>query len=182
MVRSYEYFKKGFTMNKLAVSLLILISILLVTGCSYLHFGQKTELQNVDLSYDTLVVFEKSQLNAYGTIYRITLQGDGLITYEWINSASYKNIIKRRASKPAVKRVISTLENMGFFELKSSYLSSDYGCQELTSSQKIVTMILKAGGKSREVRHYHGCKGFDDDQKLKKIEKYIERIFKIRKS
>ena len=126
-------------------------------------------------------LFEKSQLNAYGTIYRITMQGDGLITYEWINSASYKNVIKRRASNRAVKQIISKLENMGFFELKNSYLSSDIGCKELTTSQTLVTMILKAGGRSREVRHYHGCKGFVDEKKLNKIERYIEKTFSLRR-
>ena len=172
---------EGYCMKKMAMMLLVLIGNLIMVNCAYLQFGQKTELQNVDLSYDTLLVFEKSHLNAYGNISRITMQGDGLITYEWVNSASFKNVIKRRASKKAVQRVISSLEGKGFFELKDRYLSSDPDCQQLTSSQKIITMLLKAGGKTKQVRHYHGCSGFLDETKLKQIEKYIERIFKLRK-
>lgn len=149
--------------------------------CYYLNFGNRGAEKKSALLPDTVVVFERSQLNAFGSIYRITMQGDGLITFEWINSASYKNVVKRRASKKAVKRVIRKLENYGFFELKDSYLSSDYDCRQLTSSQKIITMILKAGGKSKQVRHYHGCKGFTDEKKLLKIEKYIENIFKLKK-
>ena len=169
--------------TQLIILLFILIAALFF-NCFY-FLSEKPEytssFEQLLAAQDTAIVFERSQCNAYGSIYRVTINGDGNVIYEWTNSVSYNNIVKRKIKKKTIKQLIKYFRNEGFFQLKDTYLSSDYDCKKLTKNQTIITIIVKVNNNFKKVKHYLGCQGFDNEIKLLKIESFIEKYLKIKR-
>lgn len=121
-------------------------------------------------------------------MYMFTVTADGSVTYEgrrWVKVIGTRT---KHISRVRVNRIRKAIADLEFFALRDQYESRRDGCQLVSTDSGGVDIVVKAGGETKKVSHYHGCleRGDQKDaynlvgpifpRRLTAFEEEIERI------
>jgi hypothetical protein len=107
----------------------------------------------------TLVTMERGP--CYGTcpVYRVSLGGDGVVTFVGTRFVSRVGADTSRVAPDQVGRLVDSLEASGYFALADQYVPDSAACGRYATDAPTVTTSVQSNGQSKTVRHDHGCVG-----------------------
>ena len=131
--------------------LVLLGTILLSFGCSKVETFDRIDLERT---------------GCYGSCpsYRLTIFGDGRVEYEGHKWVEVRGERSTRIGPDGLKPIVATINDIGFFNLRSRYRYLEDGCPGVTTCGPTATVTVQAEGRKKTVEHYHGCyRGTMDD-------------------
>lgn len=156
-----------------------------------LTFCASTSAQET-IPEDTLITFDRRpNFFALCPFYKLTISADGTVELEPKGfSGEFKEkvithkVIKSKISQEQLRQLISEFEKIDFYSLKSTFESPVKNTQDecpehWTDSAKTITSIT-IKGKTKQVEHYHGCRGAAAMEKLTNLENKIDEIVNIK--
>ena len=123
---------------------------------------------------DTLITLERTPCFGECPSYKLTISADGTVVYEGRQDVKQSGTIKSRISRAQIKQLVAEFERVNYFSLRDSY--SGEVCPETWTDHPSAVTSLRLNGRSKTVRHYHGCKGLAELAKLTDLERRIDRI------
>jgi hypothetical protein len=134
--------------------------LLLVTACNG-HAGQRADTPE-PAREDSAVEISLERTACFGScpIYRLTVDGTGLVRYEGVAYVDHVGVDSAHISAAEVSALVAEAERSGFFALADSYQQGDPTCQEYFPDSPSVIASITAGERQKRVVVDHGCTGF----------------------
>jgi Domain of unknown function (DUF6438) len=110
-------------------------------------------------SATTMVTLERG--SCYGTcpVYRVSLNGEGRVDFVGTRFVSHEGADTSRVAPDQVGRLVDSLDAAGYFALADQYVPDSPACGRYATDAPTVTTSVRANGRSKTVRHDHGCAG-----------------------
>ena len=123
---------------------------------------------------DTLVTLERT--TCFGTCpeYKITISAAGEVVFEGRRFVQKMGTAKSSISPEALRELLARFEKIDYFSLRDRYAGPGDGCKQRATDFPTVITSIKTDGRSKSVRHYHGCWGVEVLVELKKVEQAID--------
>jgi hypothetical protein len=125
-------------------------------------------------SKNTLVTLERSPCFGTCPVYRVSLSGDGTVAFVGTRFVSREGTTTTRVAPDRVERLVRSLEAAGYFALADEYVAEAPACGRYATDAPTVTTSVRAGGRSKTVRHDHGCAGAP--AALTRLERLIDSV------
>jgi len=116
-----------------------------------------------------------SRSGCFGTcpVYSVTIDADGSVTFGGRKFTAASS--ERKTIPPdAVKELVIAVKRIGFFALDDYVPGAT--CPEQWTDYPTVSVAVRMKGKSRVLRHDHGCRGFNREQELMRFEDAIDEV------
>jgi Domain of unknown function (DUF6438) len=123
---------------------------------------------------DTLITLERTV--CYGTcpIYKMTISSNGSVVFEGRRFVKKVGTAKSAISQEQLRVLLAAFEKIRYFELRDRYEQPEDGCEQWVTDNPSAITSLTLNGKSKSVRHYHGCSGIEVLTELGKLEQAID--------
>ena len=107
----------------------------------------------------TLVTLERGP--CYGTcpVYRVSLGGDGMVTFMGTRFVKTVGPDTSRVAPDKVGRLVDSLDASGYFALADQYVPDSTACGRYATDAPTVTTSVQSKGHNKTVRHDLGCVG-----------------------
>jgi Domain of unknown function (DUF6438) len=155
---------------------LLLTLLVTSTGCqSDSHSGQAAIPQNIP--QDLMVTLERTV--CFGTCpdYKLTITSDGVVVLEGRHFVKREGAtIKSAISQERLKQLMEEFDRVKFFSLEDDYSDDRRVCDELWTDNPSAFTSIRINGKSKTVKHYHGCRGPKVPKELTELENNIDKI------
>jgi hypothetical protein len=115
--------------------------------------------QDAKTRADVTVSLERGTCERRCPVYRVTLHGDGRLTYEGRHHVRKAGTVQARVPPAEVRRLLQDFEALDFFALRDIYGGEPGDCRELREDAPRSALTLSRGGQSKTVRHNVGCIG-----------------------
>jgi hypothetical protein len=138
-----------------ARALLILAAWL--TGCG--PRSREVPSPEANPSADIVVTLERGPCFGTCPVYRVSLQGDGRVDFTGTRFVTRVGAATGRVAPDQVRRLVDSLDAAGYFALADEYVSNSPACGRYATDAPTATISLRSGGRSKTVRHDHGCIG-----------------------
>jgi len=105
----------------------------------------------------------------YCPAYTVTVMADGTVRYEgrsWVKVVGKRT---KRLGPVRMKQIRKAIADVRFFELRDQYESEEDGCQAIWTDSDSAVVVLKAGGVTKTVIRYDGCRERGDENDPSKM-------------
>jgi hypothetical protein len=123
---------------------------------------------------DTLVTLERTTCFGPCPEYKIAISAAGEVVFEGRRFVRQMGTAKSSISPEALRELLGRFENIDYFSLRDRYAGRGDGCKQRVTDLPTVITSIKTNGRSKSVRHYHGCWGVEALAELEKIERAID--------
>lgn len=122
---------------------------------------------------DTFISLERN--GCFGTCpkYTVTVNARGETLFHGENHVARLEEVEGQIHEESVRWLLREFELIDFFDLEDRY---DHLCDEYLTCNTTVTIELRLAGRSKTVSHYYGCRGFDKEQALKRLQQVIDDV------
>ncbi|MDN3653410.1 DUF6438 domain-containing protein [Thalassotalea ponticola] len=122
-----------------------------------------------------------AQTPCFGTcpVYEITVLSDGTVIYKGESHVSNKGVYSFPKSPELFTHLLKVIDSYNFHNFRDDYGWSDEEniCKEQWTDHSSTILTIQYAGDVKSVHHYHGCKGFEREDELVKLEKEIKELF-----
>jgi len=96
----------------------------------------------------------------YGTCpaYRVTISGDGLVTYEGKQYVEVSGIRTKRIDAEALSALADEVARVDYFVLQNTYDSAEDGCRRLWTDNPAANTSVRIARTTKTIHHYLGCR------------------------
>ena len=130
--------------------------------------------QTDSVPQDTLITLERTECYGFCPSYKITITADGSVTFDGHRFVKQTGIAKSSITQPQVRELVSRFEKINYFSFRDRYESYRDGCKQWSTDSPTAITSIRISGKTKSVRHYHGCHGVDELEYLKELEQAID--------
>ncbi|MBA2458172.1 MAG: hypothetical protein H0V43_04345 [Gemmatimonadales bacterium] len=112
----------------------------------------------------------------YGTcpVYQLSISRDGTVRFVGKQHVARQGAATASIPPAVVDSLVSELEAGGYFGFDERYLRGAPGCGRYATDSPTVITSLTADGRSREIRHDHGCHAAPPE--LARLERRIDEV------
>ena len=99
-------------------------------------------------------------------------------TYLW-NGKMYvarKGAFRGQLRAGTFKDAMRLLNDAHYLEFRDKYFSPEDGCKEFWTDLPTVIIHVQTSSASKEIQHYHGCRGFPREAELDALESQLQTI------
>jgi hypothetical protein len=139
------------------------------------HSGQAATSQNIP--QDLKITLERTA--CYGTCpaYKLTITADGAVVFEGRHFVKKEGAtINSAISQERLKQLMAEFDRVKFFSLEDDYMEDRRVCDELATDHPSAYTSIRINGKSKTIKHYHGCRGPKVPKELTELENNIDKI------
>lgn len=154
-------------MDKRRILVLVPVFLLLVLGGTFL-VRRLTRQTVIPVDADFSIQLERTACFGRCPIYRITVEGDGTVTYWGEMFVAVEGEQTSHITQEGVRRLARELERVDFFALQDEYTD-----MSATDTPSAIT-TLRLNSEMKTIVHYHG--DFSAPEKLTKLENLIDEI------
>ena len=122
----------------------------------------------------TVITLERGPCFGTCPVYRVSLLGNGTVQFEGMRFVNRVGADTSRVAPEAVDRLVRSLDAGGFFALADAYVSDAPACGLYHTDAPTVTISVQAPGRTKSVRHDHGCR--DAPDQLTSLEHLIDSV------
>ena len=122
----------------------------------------------------TVVTLERGPCFGTCPVYRVSLSGEGSVTFEGTRFVSRVGTDSGRVRPEAVDRLLRSLDDAGFFALDDAFVPDAPACGPYHTDAPTVSITVRAPGRDKTVRHDHGCAGAPAE--LTRLEHLIDSV------
>ncbi len=121
-------------------------------------------------------VIELTRTRCYGgcPAYEVSMDADGHVSWEGTAHVTRKGAASWSVSAKAVEGLWQELDGLPWDRLPPS--TGEAECPELFSDHPSFTLVVRAGGVSRGITHYTGCKGHPDYDALGPVSHQVDFV------
>jgi hypothetical protein len=119
----------------------------------------------------------------YGScpIYTMTLFPDG--AYFWVGEmyVGKEGFHRGKLTPQAFERAMQVLSDAHYLEFKNEYSEEKDGCKEVWTDNPTIVIHVQLASSTKEISHNYGCRGFNKEKELKKLEAQLGEILETKK-
>ena len=104
-----------------------------------------------------LLTLERTVCYGWCPSYKITVSGDGRVTYEGRKFVKEVGRREKLLDRHSLQRLADEVQRLSYFRLRDHYASSEDGCSTLSTDSPSVITSVRVGGTTKTVDHYLGC-------------------------
>lgn len=164
------------TFQKLTQCRLILIAITCLLLC-----GAINRVASAKRAARKVVTLERTPCFGACPVYKLTIFSNGTVIYEGKQNVRRPGKATGRISQERLQELIADFMNIDYFNLHDEYVPGTEGCPKAATDQPsaITSLTRTRDGKSKTIRHYHGCRGSDTLELLTQLEDKIDTAVNI---
>jgi len=123
---------------------------------------------------DRVITLER--FGCFGTCpeYRLRIDGSGEIAYVGRRFVVACGPRHRKVNPSAVDELLNRADRLGYFDLLDRYDKFKNPCPDYWTDNPTVVTSVSHAGRSKIVRHYHGCRGMPELEALSDFENAID--------
>src|SRR5215475_10795551 len=139
----------GFSLALLALS----------AGCHRgISSGQAEIPQNIP--QDLMITLERTVCFGGCPDYKLTITADGAVVFEGGRFVKKEGAtIKSAISQGQLKQLMAEFDRVKFFSLEDDYTRNSRVCDRYETDNPSAFTSIRINGKSKTIKHYHGCAG-----------------------
>jgi hypothetical protein len=134
-----------------------LLALTLLAGCG--RRSSEVPTPEADSSTTTMVTLERGPCFGTCPVYRVSLDGEGRVDFVGTRFVSREGADTSRVAPDQVGRLVDSLDAAGYFALADQYVPDSPACGRYATDAPTVTTSVQSNGRSKTVRHDHGCAG-----------------------
>ena len=139
------------------------------SGCQGASYSAQTIiLQNIP--QDLKITLERTGCFGFCPNYKLTITADGAVVFEG------GRFVKSAISQERLKQLMAEFDRVKFFSLEDDYLDDPRVCASNETDNPSAFTSIRINGKSKTVRHYHGCSGPKVPKEITELENKIDEI------
>jgi Domain of unknown function (DUF6438) len=145
-------------------------------GCRGANYSAQAVIpQNVP--QDLKITLERTGCFGFCPNYKLTITADGAVVFEGGRFVKQEGAtIKSAISQDRLKQLMAEFDRVKFFSLEDDYLDDPRVCAENWTDHPSAFTSIRINGKSKTIKHYHGCKGPKVPKELTELENKIDEI------
>ena len=136
--------------------------------------GQTPQPIAHEVPIDTVITLERTLCYGMCPSYKLTISADGAVLFEGREFVKKVGSAKSSISQETLRELIERFEKINYFHLRNRYEDTRDGCEGAVSDAPSAITSIRINGKSKGVRHYHGCMGVEVLAELTKLEEAID--------
>jgi hypothetical protein len=126
---------------------------------------------------DLMITLERTECFGTCPIYKLTITAGGEVVFEGRRFVKREGkTIKSAVSQERLRELIAEFDRVKFFSLEDDYTSGPRVCAEEWTDSPSAYTFIRINGKSKTVKHYHGCSGPKVPKELTELENKIDEI------
>lgn len=129
-----------------------------------------------EIPNDLVIVLERGVCFGACPVYKLTISADGSVEFEGRRFVKEKGIVRTTISQDQLKHLIAEFERAEYFTLQDRYVGEGDGCSEVWTDSQTVNTSITIAGKTKSVKHYHGCEGPPVLERLTDLENEIDEV------
>ncbi len=120
-----------------------------------------------------VIILEREPCFGVCPVYKLSIFSDGRVIFEGKDHVKVKGSAKTRISSIVLKQLIAEFNRINFFELKDEYVGQT-NCPEMFTDAPSAVTSFAWNGRTKTIRHYHGCRGLKELEALTELEGKID--------
>lgn len=124
---------------------------------------------------DTLATLERTMCFGTCPSYKLAIYTDGTVEYEGRDYVAVEGRDSTEISQEALQQLVEAFQEADYFSFRNNYVSGEV-CREYMTDLPTAITSFRHEGREKKVTHYHGCRGFEGQQRLTALEKKIDEI------
>lgn len=141
---------------------LIAFAVLIATGCApragnTAPSSEATAGDSTAARADTLLTLDRSTCFGPCPSYALTVFTGGRVVYDGRDYVEVKDTVRAQISEAKIERLKKQFRAADYFSYQRSYGRDDEACAVWMTDFPTVRTSFRAGGRHRQVEHYHGC-------------------------
>jgi len=149
----------------------------LLTLAGYNRDFKSTAIAPIEeIPRDLVIVLDRGF--CFGTCpeYKLTISANGSVEFRGRHYVKKKGIVRTTISREQLKHLVAEFEKAKYFTLRDRYVNKEDGCAARLSDNPTVNTSITIAGKTKSVKHYHGCKGPPALKRLTALENKIDEV------
>src|SRR5262249_55081142 len=113
-----------------------------------------------NIPQDLMITLERTVCFGECPDYKLTITADGAVVFEGRRFVKQEGVtIKSAITQDQLKRLMAEFDRVKFFSLEDDYMNNPRVCAYYRTDNPSAFTSIRIDGKSKTVRHYHGCGG-----------------------
>jgi hypothetical protein len=112
--------------------------------------------------------------------YKLTIFSDGRVEYEGIRFVKKMGKATGHISPAKLHKLVREFINIDYLNLPDSFQPGETTCPQQATDMPSANTSLSWQGRSKAIRHYHGCSGVSTLELLTKLENKIDQTVNVK--
>jgi len=147
----------------------LLFAVLLVSLSSCFGAQRVHHLEEITL--------ERTRCYGWCPAYRIVVFADGRVEYEGREFVKATGRAVRQLSRLDLEKLVDEINRANYFNLRDRYAREEDGCPTVWTDSPGAITSVRADGRLKTIRHYHGCQ--DDDRSASAVSSYPRALTEL---
>ena len=123
-----------------------------------------------------VITLERTACFGSCPMYKLEIFADGKVVYEGKKFVKREGRVQGRIPRAAVQQLVREFNRINYMRLDDEYVSEGPNCPEWWTDSPSAITSLDWKGRTKTVRHYHGCRGAKVLDQLTALENKIDRV------
>lgn len=159
----------------------IIISLGFLGSVALTHHGfeqsfMRPENQMESASSDTLIHMQRTACFGFCPVYELKITKNGNVTFIGKQHVKHTGQSESQLSEENLDQMFQKIKESHFWEIPANP-----ECESRMTDMPSVYLTIKMAGKRHHVNHYHGCRGFEYEKELTKLENAIDSLAGVEK-
>ena len=131
-------------------------------------------------------VFTLSTTPCFGTCpaYEVNVFSDGVIVFNGGAHTELEGIYRLPSDPDLFQRILRLLDDSSFYKFRDSYgwvgEGEESPCKEEWTDHPSTVLSMQYANSKKTIHHYHGCKGFEQEEELEALEKALFELIGLK--
>src|SRR5262249_32792035 len=130
-----------------------------------------------NIPQDLMITLERTVCFGGCPDYKLTITADGAVVFEGRHAVKQDGAtIKSAITRERLKQLMSEFDRVKFFSWEDDYTGDRRVCDDLWTDGSSAFTSIRINGKSKTIKHYHGCRGPKVPEELTELQNKIDEI------
>ncbi|MBO0725850.1 MAG: hypothetical protein J2P52_09640 [Blastocatellia bacterium] len=130
-----------------------------------------------EIPKDLMITLERPGCFMACPIYKLTITADGAVVFEGQRFVKKERATKKSAiSKERLRQLMAEFDRVKFFSMEDDYSYGRPVCDSYEADLPSAYTSIRINGKSKTIKHDHGCTGPKEPKELTELEDKIDEI------
>jgi Domain of unknown function (DUF6438) len=145
-------------------------------GCRGASYSGQAVISQ-DVPQDLMITLERTVCLGFCPVYKLTITADGAVVFEGRQFVKQEGAtLKSAISQERLKQLMAEFDRVKFFSLEDSYTYDRHVCDMYETDHPSAFTSIRINGRSKTIKHYHGCQGPKVPKELTELENKIDEI------
>lgn len=143
-----------------------------VSNSSVSHLSAYAEF----FAADTLIQMERTVCFGTCPSYELTIHGNRSVVFEGKEFVAHKGTKEGKISRENLNQLLKLINEINYMKIPS-----DPKCESWATDMPSVFLTIEIGDERNSITHYKGCRGFENEDELNRLEAAIDSLAGVNK-